>query len=92
VSDGVVRLVEAKTSGNSIDIAKTAELAKRIRPDVVTLAVMELQSLALTAKAEELQRQLAGSDISAELMTLEPDDINNSPMLPTGTSYRVRML
>ena len=91
VADGVARLVEAKASGQGIDIAKTAELAKRLRPNVVTLAVMEAQSLRLRAKVNELQRQLAGSDIAAELITLEPSDIDDLPTLPTGTSYRLRV-
>jgi hypothetical protein len=92
VSDGVVRLVEAKASGQGIEIAKTAELAKRLRPDLVTLAVMEASSPALTQKLSELRQQLAGADITAELMTLEPGDIEESPYLPTGTSHRVRIL
>jgi hypothetical protein len=88
-----VRLVEAKASGQGIEIAKTAELAKRLRPDLVTLAVMEARSPALTQKLSELQQQLAGADIAADLMTLvEPGDIEESPTLPTGTSYRVRLL
>jgi hypothetical protein len=92
VSDGVVRLVEAKSSGQGIEIAKTAELAKRLRPDLVTLAVMETRSPALTQKLSALQQQLAGTDIAADLMTLEPSDTEESPMLPTGMSYRVRVL
>ena len=92
VSDCVVRLVEAKASGQGIEIAKTAELAKRLRPDLVTLAVMETRSPALTQKLSELQQQLAGADIAADLMTLEPGDIEESATLPTGTSYRVRLL
>ena len=48
VSDCVVRLVEAKASGQGIEIAKTAELAKRLRPDLVTLAVMEASGSTLT--------------------------------------------
>ena len=92
VSDCVVRLVEAKASGQGIEIAKTAELAKRLRPDLVTLAVMEARSPALTQKLSDLQQQLAGADIAADLMTLEPGDIEESPILPTGTSYRVRLL
>jgi hypothetical protein len=91
VSDGVVRLVEAKASGQGIEIAKTAELAKRLRPDLVTLAVMEAGSPALTQKLLELQQQLAGADIAVDLMTLSPEDVEDSPMLPTGTSYRVRL-
>ncbi len=92
VSDGIVRLVEAKPSRRDVDIAKSAELAKRIRPDVITLAVMEAPSPALTAKLAELQQQLAGQDIAADLMTFDTDDIDDSPTLPTGTSYRVRLL
>ena len=92
VSDGVVHLIEGKASGQGIEIAKTAELAKRLRPDVVTLAVMEPRSAALTKKLTDLQQQLAGTDIAADLMTLDAGDINLSPTLPTGTSYRVRLL
>jgi hypothetical protein len=87
VSDCIVRLVEAKASGQGIEIVKTAELAKRLRPDLVTLAVMEARSPALTQKLSELQQQLAGADIAADLMTLDPGDIEESPTLPTGTSY-----
>jgi hypothetical protein len=92
VADGVVRLVEAKASGQGIEIAKTAELAKRVRPDLVTLAVMEVgSSPGLAQKLSELRQQLAGTDIAADLMTLEPGDIEESPTLPTGTSYSVRL-
>jgi hypothetical protein len=92
VADGVVRLVEAKASGQGIEIEKTAELAKRLRPNVVTLAVMEATSPTLMRRLSELQQQLNSSDITADLMTLEPRDIEESPILPTGTSYRVRLL
>jgi hypothetical protein len=91
VSDGEVRLVEAKASGQGIEITKTAERAKRFRPDLVTLAVMEAISPALTQKLSELQGLLTGADIAADLMTLGPDDIDASPLLPTGTSRRVRL-
>ena len=92
VSDGVVQLVEAKASERGINIAKSAELAKRLRPDMVTLAILEAPSPGLGAKLEELRRQLAGSDIAANVMTLDPDDVDDSPSLPTGTSYRMRVL
>ena len=92
VSDGLVRLIEAKTSGPGIDTSKTAALAKRLRPDVVTLAVMEAASPTLSAKLAELQQQLAGSHIASDLMALEPSDIDDFPNLPAGTSYRVRLL
>lgn len=91
VSDGRVRLIEAKMSGRGIEVAKTADLAKRLRPDLVTLAVMEPRSPGLAQKLNDLQQQLAGSDIAADLMTLDPGDIDDSPTLPTGTSVRVRL-
>jgi hypothetical protein len=82
VSDGMVRLLEAKASGQGIEIAKTAELAKRLRPDVVTLAVMEAASPALLKKLTKLKQQLAESNIAVDLMTLERRDIDDSPELP----------
>jgi hypothetical protein len=91
VADGVVRVAEAKSSRQGINVTKTAELAKRLRPDTVTLAVMESPSIALTTKLTELEQQLAGSDIAAELMTLQPGDIDDSPTLPTGTRYWMRL-
>ena len=91
VSDGVVRLVEAKASSRGLDIAKTAELAKRRRPDVVTLAVMETESPNLKLKLSELKKQLSGTDVDADLMTLNPDDIDCSPWLPTGNTYWTRV-
>jgi hypothetical protein len=91
VSDGVVRLIEAKASKQEIKIAKTVELAKHLRPDVVTLAVMEPKSAALEKRLKDLKDQLTDTDIDADLMTLEPSDIEESPILPTGTSYRWRL-
>jgi hypothetical protein len=92
VADGVVRLCEAKTSRQGIDIKKLSALAQRIRPDIVTLAVMETRSHALTERLTQLQQRLAESEIAAELMTLDNHDIDRSPMLPTGTSRRIRLL
>lgn len=91
VSDGVVRLCEAKSSNRAIDIPKLADLALRLRPDIVTLAVMETRSNALEQRLGELQNLLKGSNIAGELITLEPNDIEDSPTLPTGTSMQVRL-
>lgn len=90
VSDGLVRLCEAKTSRRRIDIAKLAALTKRIRPDIVTLAVMEPVSDALTQRVGELQRELVGHEIKVELMTLQEGDLDDSTILPMGTSFSVR--
>jgi hypothetical protein len=46
------------------------EVAKRLRPDVVTLAVMDGPTGRLTAKMEELKEALAGTEIETELLTL----------------------
>lgn len=92
VVDGAVYLCEVKSSNQSIDLEKLAELAKRIRPDVVTLAVMASDSPALRRRLSDLEALLAGTDIAAELIALAPQDIDDSPHLPTGRSFRVRLL
>ena len=74
--------LKLKASERGINVAKSAELAKRLRPDMVTLAILEAPSPGLGAKLEELRRQLAGSDIAANVMTLDPDDVDDLPSLP----------
>jgi hypothetical protein len=92
VTDGRVKLCEIKASRRDIDIPKMAEIAKRVRPDVAVLAVMEPQSKALTKKLAELQTALAGTGIHAELMTLESNDIDDSPFLPAANRVTIRLL
>jgi hypothetical protein len=92
VMDGKVRLCEAKSSSRRIDIAKLADLARRLRPDIVTLAVMEPMSNGLQQRLTELQRLVRDFSITTELVTLANDDIEDSPTLPTGKSIRVRLL
>jgi hypothetical protein len=92
VADGFVRLCEAKSSRQGINIDKLACVAKRIRPDLVTLAVMEPTSPALTHRLTQLQQALADCNITADLMTLDDQDIDRSPVLPAGNSFRVRVL
>ncbi len=91
VSDGVVRLCEIKTSNKGIDIKKFAELAVRLRPDIATLAVMEPKSAALEKIHQTLTQLLEGTGIAAELITLNPGDIDDGPNLPTGRTFRVRI-
>ena len=81
VVDGVVHLCEVKSSSRDIDLASLIEVARRLRPDVVTLAVMEVPSARLTAKFEELERTLAGIGIGASLLTYAPDDRTNDAYL-----------
>ena len=92
VADGVVRLCETKSSGLGINITKLAALALRIRPDVVTLAVMEPTTRSLQAKAEALRTALADANIGVDLMTLQDGQIENSTHLPSGTSFWVSAL
>ncbi|NVO15855.1 MAG: hypothetical protein HXX10_17615 [Rhodoplanes sp.] len=82
VVDGIVHLCEVKSSGRDIGLTSLVEVAMRLRPDVVTLAVMEPPSKRLNATLEELKRMLNGSGIGATLLTLRPDDRENDAYLP----------
>jgi hypothetical protein len=91
VSDGRVYLCEAKASRSDIDVEKIANLAIRIRPDVVVLAVMESSGSALQTMLAQLQERLSGTGIAADLFTLANGDLEDSPLLPTGRTKRVRL-
>ena len=82
VADGVVHLCEAKTSDRKIDLQKLSAVARRLRPDFVTLAVMEEWTTTLEKKANQLRELLSGTDIQVELMTLLPADVESAPNLP----------
>ena len=66
-----------------MNIKTLTNIAKRIRPDVVTLAVMEMDSPRLTAKFNNLKKALTGTDITAELMTLSDDAFDDRVYLPS---------
>ena len=91
IVDTVVRLCEVKTSNQNIELEKFADLARRLRPNIATLAIMESQSAGTDRRLEELRRLLEGSGIEAEVMTLEDRDIEASPTLPEGRSQMVRL-
>jgi hypothetical protein len=91
VTDGTVRLCEVKTSNQNISIEKLADLARRIRPDIATLAIMEPRSGGTDRRLEQLRQALEGSGIKAEVITLDGNDIDDSPNLPTGTSQLIRL-
>ena len=91
VADGVVRLCEIKAANRDLDIEKFAKVAKRVRPDVATLAVMEPNSSGLSAKLSELETALRGTNIASELVYLQDQDIDPSPMLPNGRQVSVRL-
>jgi hypothetical protein len=70
VLDGRVHLCEVKSSAREIALPSLVEVAKRLRPDVVTLAVMDGLSGRLTSKMEELKEALADTQIEGQLLTL----------------------
>jgi hypothetical protein len=92
VVDGFVRLCEAKTSNQNVSPEKLAALARRLRPDIVTLAIMEPRSTSTDRRLEQLGAFLDGSGIEAEVITFEERDIDDSPHLPNGRSQLVRLL
>jgi len=92
IADGVVRLCEIKTSNRDIEVEKLAKLARQLRPDIATLAIMEPGAEPANHRLAELRKLLDGSDIESEIITLEDQDIDESPHLPTGRSYFVRIL
>jgi len=82
VIDSKVHLCEVKSSGRDIQLDPLAGIAKRIRPDVVTLAVMEQKTQRLVSKSNCLRNTLSAENISVELMTLDEDDYSDSSILP----------
>ena len=82
VLDGDVHLCEVKSSSRDIDLASLIEVALRLRPDVVTLAVLEAPSARLNAKVVELRQGLAGTDIRVELQTLVRDERMDDAYIP----------
>lgn len=82
VLDGKVHLCEVKSSSRDIELASLLEVAKRLRPDFVTLAVMEEHSDKLAAKLAELKRGLTGTGVDAQLLTYTDDERRNDAYLP----------
>ncbi len=82
VVDSKVHLCEVKSSGREIQIPPLVNVAKRIRPDVVTLAVMEVSSPRLTTRLDSLKEALIGTGITAELMTLRDENFDDRVYLP----------
>lgn len=82
VVDGRVHLCEVKSSAREIVFDSLVEVANRIRPDVVTLAVMEPTSGRLVAKRDELRTLLSNPAIDVELLTFFPDEMYESARIP----------
>ena len=82
VLDGKVHLCEVKTSDHRLRIDSVVEVAKQIRPDVVSLAILNAKSNRLIAKLKELRHELSGEGIEVELLTLTDDDYCDFANLP----------
>ena len=74
VLDGKVHLCEVKSSDRRIKIEPLVKVAKRIRPDVVTLAVLKGRSGRLSPKFEKLKCRLADEGIAVEMFTGVDED------------------
>lgn len=84
VADGRAYLCEVKSSWASLrrsDIRKLVDLAKRLRPDVALLAVME-DGGDLLEEIAEAQAELATDGIAWELITLRGNQFDDDPYLP----------
>jgi hypothetical protein len=83
VVDRKVHLCEVKSSDRDVDLESLVNIAKRLRPDVVTLAVMDDASPRLSSRFQELQRELAGTGLECELLTRAAHAFENDAFLPT---------
>ena len=88
VKDGVVRCCEVKQSARNLNLDKIIKLVTRLRPDIATLAVMENQNSRIDRAFGRLKEGVSGSGIDAELIVLEPNDIDSNPTFGT-IRYRV---
>jgi hypothetical protein len=91
VADGIVSLCEIKASSRDTNIKKFTDVAKRLRPDIAVMAVMESNSSALSRRLSELTEALSGTGITAELIHLEDRDIDSSPTLPDERRVSVKL-
>jgi hypothetical protein len=73
VADGRLRMCEVKQSGRGFDDPEryAAQFCK-LRPDIATIAIMEESSPRIRAAFEKFQAALAGTGVTAELITLDP--------------------
>jgi hypothetical protein len=84
VLDGKAMLCEVKASRRSLrppDITVFVALARRLRPDIALLAVME-RDFGLSVDLERARSQLASEGIELEILTLDAYELEDSPYLP----------
>lgn len=84
VVDGKTFVCEVKSSWSVMrkeDLIKTVDLARRVRADVVLIAVME-EKTAMADEFAEARAGLVGSGIDLELLTFARRDLDDGPFLP----------
>ena len=82
IADGKVFLCEVKNSAREIRLGPLVDVATRMRPDRVILAVFGSKTNRLKSKADELAQALTDTGVSSELMTLEDGDLDRLSILP----------
>lgn len=82
--DGRVSLCEVKNSDREIDSEKLAELALKVRPDEVVIAVMQEATTRLRDDLSLLKSNLINAQIQARLITLDDnqDERHSGTWLP----------
>lgn len=83
VIDGSTIVAEVKSSWTGLrkaDIAALGEIAKRLRPDVALLAVMDTGQQHVDA-LRELHENLAATGVVLEIMTLDTHPLHDDPYL-----------
>lgn len=83
VVDGKVHLCEVKSSSRDISVTSIIDVAKKIRPDTVVLAVLEEKSQRVESKFNEIRITLRLDGINSELLTLKEGDFSRSSYLPS---------
>lgn len=84
-------MVECKSSDRGIDVAQLANVAKRVRPNRLVLAVMAQRTAALAATVERLKEAMNGIPTAVELLTISENDLYARDWLPTGDSEMFRL-
>lgn len=82
VVDGKVFLCEVKNSDREIKVGPLMEMAKRMRPDRVILAVFDSETSRLKSKADNLAHALRDTGVSSELLAPEDGDLDSLSILP----------
>jgi hypothetical protein len=90
ISGGLVEMLEVKSSSRQMDKAiKFAELAKHLRPDIATIAIMEVKSQLIEDKFKKFAAALRDTGIEPKLMTLEQMDLSDDPSLSETYTHKI---